>query len=83
MTIEQQLKKLISDCVNIDPAQIKLTDHLVTDLNMDSLNLVEIVMNIEDEFRIHIEPYEADVASTVSLIIELIKSKTKKEELEQ
>jgi acyl carrier protein len=77
MNIEQQLKKLISDCVGIDAAQIKLTDHLVTDLNMDSLDLVEIVMDIENEFKIRIEPKEADSASTVSLIIELIKSKTK------
>ena len=77
MSIEQRLKKLLSDCVGIDAAQIKLTDHLVTDLNMDSLDLVEIVMDIENEFKIQIEPTEADLASTVSLIIELIISKTK------
>ena len=77
MSIEQRLKKLLSDCVGIDAAQIKLTDHLVTDLNMDSLDLVEIVMDIENEFKIQIEPTEADLASTVSLIIELINSKTK------
>jgi acyl carrier protein len=77
MSIEQRLKKLLSDCVGIDTAQIKLTDHLVTDLGMDSLDLVEIVMDIENEFKIQIEPAEADLASTVSLIIDLIKSKTK------
>ena len=77
MSIEQRLKKLLSECIGIDAAQIKLTDHLVTDLNMDSLDLVEIVMDIENEFKIRIEPAEADSASTVSLIIDLINSKTK------
>jgi acyl carrier protein len=77
MSIEQRLKKLLGDCVDIDAAQIKLTDHLVTDLGMDSLDLVEIVMDIENEFKIRIEPAEADLASTVSLIIDLIKSKAK------
>jgi acyl carrier protein len=77
MSIEQRLKKLLSDCVGIDTAKIKLTDHLVTDLGMDSLDLVEIVMDIENEFKIRIEPAEADLASTVSLIIDLIESKTK------
>jgi acyl carrier protein len=77
MSIEQRLKKLLSDCVGIDAAQIRLTDHLVTDLGMDSLSLVEIVMDIENEFNIQIESTEADLASTVSLIIDLIKSKTK------
>jgi acyl carrier protein len=77
MSIEHRLKKLLSDCVGVDAAQINPTDHLVTDLNMDSLDLVEIVMDIENEFKIRIEPTEADSASTVSLILELIKSKTK------
>lgn len=78
MNTEQRLRKLLADTAGCNPDQIKVTDHLVHDLNMDSLSLVEIVMSIENEFGIVIESDEADRSSTVALIVELVESKLRK-----
>jgi acyl carrier protein len=78
MNTEQRLKALLAETVGCDPDQIKITDHLVHDLNMDSLSLVEIVMSIENEFDIVIESDEADRSSTVALIQDLVESKLRK-----
>ncbi len=75
MNNETRLKQLLADMTSVDASQIKLSDHLVHDLHMDSLSLVECVMNIENEFGIVIETDEADRSSTVALILDLIKSK--------
>jgi acyl carrier protein len=75
--IEQQLKDLLAKQFGIESANITNTDHLVNDLNADSLDLLEVVMSVEKEFNIQIEESEYQAANTVIKIAELVKSKLK------
>lgn len=73
--IENKLKKIIADQLGMDPAAINLTDALVADLGADSLDLVELVVSIEQQFDIKIENDEYEDLTQVHEVVELIGSK--------
>jgi acyl carrier protein len=60
---------------NFEPSDINPEDNLVEDLTADSLDIVEIVMGIEEEFDIDIEDREAEKLHTVQDIVSLIETK--------
>lgn len=74
MTIKK-ITSLISTQLGIDENKIQLTDHLVNDLHADSLDLVELVMNIEKAFHIAIDQSEYEDAMTVEQISRLVEKK--------
>ena len=59
MTIE----KIIAENLNIDIESIKDDSHFVNDLGADSLNIVEVVMGIEQEFDIEIKDEDVEKLS--------------------
>ena len=54
MTVEERVKKVIAETLNVDPEKITLESSLTDDLGADSLDAVEVVINLEDEFEIEI-----------------------------
>jgi NADH dehydrogenase (ubiquinone) 1 alpha/beta subcomplex 1 len=56
------------------PFQVTPDAHFQNDLGLDSLDTVEIVMALEEEFKFEIPDNEADKISTVSLAIDFISS---------
>ena len=50
------IEKIISENLNVDINSITDDSHFVNDLGADSLNIVEVVMGIEQEFEIDFEP---------------------------
>lgn len=74
--IENKVLDIVSKQFGILPTSINLTDHLVNDLGADSLDLVEITMTLEYEFKIAIEDSEADQAQTIQTLIDLICAKS-------
>jgi acyl carrier protein len=77
MQIDESLKLVLSRQFGVETDKIHNETHLVNDLGADSLDLIEIVMNIEHVFSIKIEEEEYQNASTISKIVELIKLKQK------
>ena len=76
MAIEERVKELISDQMGVvDPKTLTLKTSIVDDLAADSLDLVELEMDIEEEFGIEISQEDAAGMKTVSDIIELIRKK--------
>jgi acyl carrier protein len=73
--VEQKLKEIIGEMLNIDPTTILSNADLVADLGADSLDQVEIVMAIEEKFGIAIEESEYDNNTTVEQIVKLIENK--------
>uniref|UniRef100_L2FTP1 Acyl carrier protein n=1 Tax=Colletotrichum fructicola (strain Nara gc5) TaxID=1213859 RepID=L2FTP1_COLFN len=61
------------DKVN-DPANIKSTAHFANDLGLDSLDTVEVVMAIEEEFSIEIPDKDADTIHSIDKAVEYILS---------
>ena len=70
MTFEK-VAKILADYKDVDVSTVKL-DSSFTDLGLDSLDTVEIVMNLEDEFGVEIEMNES--LKTVKDLVELIDS---------
>ena len=75
--VEEKLKVILSNQLGFETSKIITENHIVNDLGADSLDIVEIIMDVENEFKIKIEDNEYQDANTVQLIINLIESKTK------
>ena len=74
MTFEK-IKKLIANQLGIDEAKITEDARLIEDLGADSLDTVEMLMTLEEEFGIQIPDEEAMQLSTIKSIVDLIDSK--------
>ena len=70
--IETRLRKIIVDNLGIDEAEVVPAANFVDDLNADSLDLVELIMSLEEEFGIEISDEEAEKLRTVGDAIEYI-----------
>ena len=62
--------------IGVEPETIKDEQILIDDLGMDSLDGVEIVLNLEDEFEVEIQDGEVDHVKTVGQLISFMKEKT-------
>ncbi|HEY7127078.1 MAG TPA: acyl carrier protein [Ktedonobacterales bacterium] len=60
-----RLKKLIVDQLGVDEADVVPSASFVDDLNADSLDLVELIMSLEEEFKLQISDKEAEEIKTV------------------
>lgn len=77
--LKQDIKQMIVErlFLNIDPADIEDDDNLMEDHNIDSVNLFEIVVGLEDEFDISLEDadFNIETFSTVESIGEYVENK--------
>ena len=55
----EKVKKIVAETLNVNADQITLETHLIDDLGADSLDAVELIMAIEDEFGIVIDDEHA------------------------
>ena len=60
-----RLKKIIVEQLGVDDADVKPEASFVDDLNADSLDLVELIMSLEEEFGMEISDQEAEKIKTV------------------
>ena len=73
MQLQEQVRTLISKSLKIPEETIKLESAFVDDLGADSLDIVELVMALEDEFQIEIPDKDAESIKTVNDAVEYIK----------
>lgn len=66
------IEKIIAENLNIDQGMIKDESNFVNDLGADSLNIVEVIMGIEEEFDIEIPDDDADSLHTVGQLKQYI-----------
>ena len=74
MTLEK-VKQLIASQLGVSEEKITPDARLIEDLGADSLDTVEMLMTLEDEFGVSIPDEEAVKLKTVASIVELIDSK--------
>jgi len=66
VVIVRQVKQVTSDVLGIPASELELNDHFINDLGADSLNMFEIRMALEAEFRLVIPDQDVAVISTVA-----------------
>ncbi len=73
--IDAKLKEIVMDRLNVEEDQIKPEASFVEDLGADSLDIVELIMGIEEEFDIEIPDEDAEKLTTVGEATNYIKGK--------
>ncbi len=74
MSIEEKVVGIVSDQLDSPKDEISRSSSFVDDLKADSLDVVELVMALEDEFDIKIPDEDYDKIGTVGEVIEYIES---------
>ncbi|MCM1130390.1 MAG: acyl carrier protein [Anaeroplasmataceae bacterium] len=77
MAIFDKVQEIIVKELKVDAAKVTLEASLKDDLGADSLDAVEIVMDIEDEFGVEIDDTKAEAISTVGDLVAYIEELTK------
>ena len=70
----EKMKEVIANVLNVDPEEIKMETTFTEDLGADSLDLFQIIMGLEDEFDVQIDPEQTESITTVGEAVELLKS---------
>ncbi|MBH2006691.1 MAG: acyl carrier protein [Myxococcaceae bacterium] len=74
MDIEGRIKAIIADQLGISEDEVKPEARFIEDLGADSLDIVELIMALEEEFETEIPDEEAEKMTTVKDAIEYIKA---------
>jgi acyl carrier protein len=64
-SIHDRLQKIIVDQLGVDESEVVPSASFVEDLNADSLDLVELIMSLEEEFQLQISDEDAEKITTV------------------
>lgn len=74
-TVLERVTKVIVDRLGVEESEVKLEASFRDDLGADSLDVVELVMELEDEFDMEISDEDAEQISTVGSAVKYIESK--------
>lgn len=72
--ILETVKKIVVDRLGVDESKITLEASFKEDLGADSLDIVELVMELEDEFDMEISDEDAEKITTVGDVVKYIES---------
>ena len=76
MSVEDKVKEIIVDQLGVDEKQVNSEASFIDDLGADSLDTVELVMALEEEFDIEIPDEDAEKIATVKNAVDYIKDQT-------
>ena len=71
-SIEERVKKIVAEQLGVKEEEVRTEASFVEDLGADSLDTVELVMALEEEFETEIPDEEAEKITTVTLAIDYI-----------
>ena len=72
---EDKIKSIIIDKLGADENKITMDADFINDLGADSLDQVELIMQLEEEFNIEISDEEAESLTTVGKVYDFLKDK--------
>ena len=76
--IEQRVKKIVAEQLGVNEGEIKTESSFVDDLGADSLDTVELVMALEEEFGTEIPDEDAEKITTVQQAIDYVSARGEK-----
>ncbi len=74
--VESQVRELVVDKLQVAPEKVKADAKFDQDLGADSLDLVDLMMDLEDKFGLKISDEEAEDIKTVNDVVDYIVSKS-------
>ena len=78
MAVEEKVKAIIAEQLGVKPEEVTPTASFIDDLGADSLDTVELVMALEEEFGIEIPDEDAEKMTTVGEAVKYIDEKIAK-----
>lgn len=75
-SVEEKVRSIICDQLAVDSAKVVTGASFIEDLGADSLDIVELVMTMEEEFDLDIPDEEAEKIKTVGDVVKYISSKS-------
>ena len=75
MDLESRIKEIIAERLEVKLESVKNESKFIADLGADSLDTVELIMAIEDEYKFEVSDDEAEQLTTVQAVIDYVKSK--------
>lgn len=75
MNIQDRVKNIICDQLAVEAEKVTDTASFIDDLGADSLDIVELVMTMEEEFELDIPDEDAEKMKTVGDVVSYIKTK--------
>ncbi|MFO7495601.1 MAG: acyl carrier protein [Desulfobacterales bacterium] len=76
MSVDDKVKKIIAEKLSVDLAEVVPEASFVDDLGADSLDLVELIMSMEEEFDVEISDEDAEKMATVKDAMDYIASRS-------
>jgi len=64
-TVSERLRNIIVEQLGVEESEVVLSASFTEDLNADSLDLVELIMSLEEEFKLQISDEDAEKITTV------------------
>ncbi len=77
MALSPKIKDIIVEQLGVDPEKVKTEASFIDDLGADSLDIVELVMAMEEEFDLEIPDEDAEKMKTVGDVANYLQSKGK------
>lgn len=72
--IFEKVKTVIADQLGLDENEVNMESSFIDDLGADSLDIVELIMALEEEFNLEIPDEDAEKISSVGDVVEYIKA---------
>ena len=76
-SVDEKVKQIVVEQLGVDEAEVTSSASFVDDLGADSLDTVELVMALEEEFETEIPDEEAEKITTVQQAVDYIKAHAK------
>lgn len=74
-TIEERIRRIVVEQLGVKEDEVNNSSSFVDDLGADSLDTVELVMALEEEFNVEIKDEEAEKITTVQQAIDFVKER--------
>ena len=77
MNVEERVKNIIVEQLNVEADQVTTDASFVDDLGADSLDIVELVMTMEEEFDLEIPDEDAEKIKSVGDVVKYVQARSK------
>ena len=75
-SVEEKVRKIICEELSVEPEKVQMKASFIDDLGADSLDIVELIMTMEEEFQLDIPDEDAEKLKTVEDVVKYVASKS-------